>query len=308
MNTRTLLNLILACVAVLLVLVILYQPGLEQEPLAEPVTTIPADSITRIRVTRKERTPLSFVKTASGWQLTEEQALPASEFQLRALLGILGTRPERSYPDSALDLASAGLEPPQATLLLNDTVINIGNTEALQHNRYIQLGDTVYLVTDKYQHLLNADWTNFVERRLLPENAVLTGIELPGLSLTFTDDGQWQAVPPVESAEDTAAVQALVAQWQTANATYIRRYDGKATNASITLRLADNREPVTLYLHEQQPELVLARPDWGIQYHFPGNLRSTLLGLQSPGTTIDPETPRKPGQSSPPNNVPRPSP
>jgi hypothetical protein len=191
--------------------------------------------------------------------------------------------------------------------LLNDTVINIGNTEALQHLRYIQLDDTVYLVTDKYQHLINADWTNFVERRLLPENAVLTGLELPGLSLTFTGDGQWQAVPPVESAEDTAAVQALVVQWQTANATYIRRYDGKATNASITLRLADNREAVTLYLHEQEPELVLARPDWGIQYHFPGNLRSSLLGLPPPEATIDTDT-RKPGQVAPQNSIPRASP
>ena len=296
MGTRTLLNLILLCVAVVLVLVIFYQPGLEQEPLAPPLTTLSTDSIHSIRVTRKERTPLGFVKTARGWQLTGEHNLPASEFQLRALLGILDTRPDRSYPDSALDLAAAGLDPPQATLLLNDTVFYLGYTEPLQHKRYLRLDDSVYLVTDKYQHLLNADWSNFVERRLLPEHAVLTGVALPGLNLALDNDGQWQASPPV-SAENAAAIEALVARWQAANATYIRRYDGKASSKSITLVPADSSEPVTLYLLQEEPELVLARPDWGIQYHFPGNLGKTMLQLQTPETGIDPDS-RKQGTAT----------
>ena len=278
MNARILLNLILACVALLLVLVIFYQPGLEPEPLAPPITAIPTASISSIRVTRKERTPLTFTKSATGWQLENKQGLPASEFQLRALLGILGARPGRSYPTSALDLTSAGLEPPQATLLLDDTLIYIGNTEPLEHKRYVQYEDTVYLVTDKYQHLINADWTNFVYRRLLPENAELTTLQLPGLSLTLSNDQQWQTSPDNPDADYTA-IQALIAQWQAANARYIRRYDGTATPETITLKYADNSETLTLHLIEQEGELVLARPDWEIQYHFPGNMRDVLLDL-----------------------------
>ena len=278
MSTRTLLNLMLAGVALLLVLVVFYQPGLGPEPLAPPVTHIAADNISSIRVTRKERTPLTFTKSASGWQLQQKQDLPASEFQLRALLGILGTRPEHSYPTSALDLASAGLEPPQATLLLNDTLIYIGNTEPLEHKRYIQHEDTVYLVTDKYQHLINADWTNFVARRLLPENAGLTTLLLPDLSLTLGNDQQWQLSPDNPDA-DKMDIQALLAQWQAANARYIRRYDGAATAESITLKYANNTATITLHVVEQEGEFVLARPDWGIQYHFPGNMRDVLLGL-----------------------------
>jgi hypothetical protein len=284
MKARTLLNLILATVALLLVLVIFYQPGLQPEPLAPPITAIPAASISSIRVTRKERTPLTFTKSATGWLLENKQGLPASEFQLRALLGILGARPGRSYPTSALDLTSAGLEPPQATLLLDDTLIYIGNTEPLEHKRYVQYEDTVYLVTDKYQHLINADWTNFVDRRLLPENARLTTLLLPDLNLTLTDNQQWQLSPENPDASDMA-IQALVAQWQTANARYIRRFEGVAAPASITLQYADNSETITLHLIEQEGEFVLARPDWGIQYHFPGNMREVLLGLPAPEET-----------------------
>jgi hypothetical protein len=296
MKSRTLLNLTLATVALLLVLVVFYQPGLGPEPLAPPITRIVADSITSVRVTRKERTPLTFTKSATGWRLEQKQDLPASEFQLRALLGILGTRPARSYPGSALDLTSVGLDPPQATLLLNDTLIYIGNTEPLERKRYIQHEDTVYLVTDKYQHLINAGWTNFVDRRLLPENTELSTLQLPGLSLTLGNDQQWQLSPENPDADDSA-MQALVAQWQAANATYLRRYDGPATPELITLKFAADTETVTLYLIEQEAELVLARPDWGIQYHFPGHMRKLMLGLQAAETAIDPVN-GKPGEAT----------
>jgi len=289
MSSRTLLNLMLAGVALLLGLVVFYQPGLEEPSAAAPIANLSADSISSIRVTRKERTPLVFKKTASGWQLLKEQALPASEFQVRALLGIPGTRTGRSYPVSALDPGSVGLDPPQATLLLNDTLIDIGNTEPLDNKRYIRLVDTIYLVTDIYQHLINADWTNFVERRLLPAEAALTGIELPGLALTMDNDGQWQTSAEA-FADNAPAIQALVARWQATNASYIRRYDGTATTASITLTFSDDTEAVILYINEQATELVLARPDWGLQYHFPADMRTTLLGLSAPRATIEAAT------------------
>lgn len=286
MSSRTLLNLTLAGIAMLLGLLVLYQPGLEERSVAAPISTLSADSISSIRVTRKERMPLTFTKTASGWQLLKEQALPASAFQLRALLGIPGTRPERSYPVSALDLGSVGLEPPQATLLLDDTLITIGNTEPLERKRYIRHDDTVYLVTDIYQHLINADWTNFIERRLLPENAALKSIELPGLGLTLSDEQLWQAAPAAD-AGNAAAIQAIVAHWQDASATFIRRYDGTATDATITLTFSDDTDTMILYINEQSAELVLARPDWELQYHFPANMRKTLLGLTAPETAIE---------------------
>jgi hypothetical protein len=283
MSSRTLLNLMLAAVALLLGLLVFYQSGHDAKPVSSPITALSADSISSIRVTRKERTPLSFAKTSSGWQLLNEQPLPASKFQLQALLSVAGTRPDRSYPVSALDPGSAGLDPPQATLLLNDTVFYIGNTEPLDGKRYILHDDTVFLADDIYQHLINADWTNFVERRLLPENAALSSIELPGLSLTVNEAGNWQ---PSTAATDgnTIDTEDLVRQWKDASATYIRRYDGTATPVSVTLAFSDDTEPVTLYLNESQSELVLARPDWGLQYHLPAEMRTALLGLPDPDT------------------------
>ena len=289
MNTRTLLNLTLAGVAIALGLVITYKPGLAPPPVPASITGLPAGSITSIRVTRKERMPLNFVKTAGGWQLENHRALPASEFQLHALLGVLSARPGRSYPDKALNLADAGLDPPQATLLLNDTLIYIGGTTPLDRLRYVQYGNTVYLLNDTYQHLVNADWTNFVDRRLVPADAVLTGLQLPDFTLTRDYEQQWQ-VSPASTDGQTASLDAFMDNWQAAAATYIRRHGGAAEGTPIILTLAGNRPAVKLYLAAREPELILTRPDWGIQYYFPGNMSDTLLGLPADSTTDEPPT------------------
>ena len=289
MSRRTLLNLSLAAVAIALGLVITYKPGLVPPPVPESITGLSADSITSIRVTRKERMPLNFVKTAGGWQLENHRALPASEFQLHALLGVLSARPGRSYPDKALNLADAGLDPPQATLLLNDTLIYIGGTTPLDRLRYVQYGNTVYLLNDTYQHLVNADWTNFVDRRLVPADAVLTGLQLPDFTLKRDNEQQWQ-VSPASTDGQTAGLDAFMDNWQAAAATYIRRHDGAAEGTPIILTLADNRPAVKLYLAAREPELILTRPDWGIQYYFPGNMSDTLLGLPADSTTDEPPT------------------
>jgi hypothetical protein len=287
MNTRTLLNLMLAGVAIVLGLVIFYKPGLEPAAVPESITQLTADSITRIRVTRKERMPLNFVKTGSGWQLENHRELPASEFQLHALLGILSARPARSYPDSALNLAEAGLDPPQATLLLNDTLVYIGGTTPLDRQRYVRYGNTVYLLNDTYQHLVNADWTNFVDRRLVPADAVLTGLQLPDFTLTRDDEQHWR-ISPAGTEAATASLDNLVKNWQAADATYIRRHDGATDGTPIVLTLADNRPAVKLYLTTREPELILTRPAWGIQYYFPGNMSITLLDLPAHATTEEP--------------------
>lgn len=292
MNTRTLLNLTLAGVATVLGLVIFYKPGLAPPPVPETITQVSAESITRIRVTRKERMPLNFVKGDSGWQLENHRVLPASEFQLHAVLGILSARPGHSYPDDALNLAEAGLDPPLATLLLNDTLINIGGTTPLDRQRYVQHGNTVYLLNDTYQHLVNADWTNFVDRRLVPADAVLTGLQLPDFTLTRNDEQHWQ-VSPASRDSDTVGLETFVQNWQSADATYIRRFDGDApAGQPVILTLAGNRPAVKLYLAAREPELILTRPDWGIQYYFPGHMSATLLGL--PADTGSDEPPTQP--------------
>ncbi|NOR41460.1 MAG: DUF4340 domain-containing protein [Gammaproteobacteria bacterium] len=287
MSSRSLLNLALILVAVSLGLVVFYKPGLEPEPAPQSVTALNPETVTSIHVSRTIREPLSFTRDGDSWMLAGDPELPASEFQIPSLLSILQAATTRSYPAASLDLEAVGLQPPQAVLTLDDTVFSIGLTTALDNKRYIQLEDTVYLVDDKYQHLLNGGRTNFIGRKLLPANSSLTRLQLPDKTLSLNEEGQWQ-LTPADPAVSSADIQALIKNWENGRATYVKNYDGAAATATITLETSDSSGPVTLHLIRKSPDFVLARPDWGIQYHLQGQLGNALLGIQDPAPDKNP--------------------
>jgi hypothetical protein len=289
MSSRTLLNLALFCLAGLLILIVVYRPGIAPEPVPQTLTALTGDGITRIRVTRTTREPMTFTRHADNWVLAGSSELPASDFQIRSLLAILQAHSSRSYPADSLDLAALGLEPPQATLMLDDTRFDIGLTEALDNMRYVQTGDTVFLVTDRYQHLINADWSSFVERKLLPANASLTRLQLPKLELSLTADHQWQ-LSPADPTVSAAALQSLVSNWEQATAYYVRRYQDNAGSQTVTLEFSGTAAPVTFHIISQTPEFILARPDRGIVYHLQSEMEQTLLALPGNMQTTDTET------------------
>jgi len=281
MAARNLLNLALVAIAIILGLLVYFKPGLEPEPAPQRLTTLldPEEAI-GIHIERITRDPLSFIKRDGHWYLTAgERELPASDFQLQDLLHLLETTSTRRYAAESVDLKAIGLEPPQATVTINDVKFLFGNTETLENNRYALVDKTVHLIDDRYQHLVNADWTNFVERKLVPADKIIRTLQLPEMTLTFTDRNQWQLSParPDVSAD---AVQQLADHWKNASALYARRYDGSASDETITLELSDMPEPLTFKVIAHSPELILARPDWGIQYHFSGEMEENLLSLQ----------------------------
>jgi hypothetical protein len=283
MSTRSLLNLGLAILALVLVLVVIYKPGLEPEAIPQSITTLAGtDEVTSIHIERGTRPPLSFIKRDGNWYLSGEAGdRPAAEFQVQALLRVLQATSDNSYPADSLDLGSLGLQPPQATVTLGTVEILFGATEALEDRRYVQINKSVYLINDQYQHLITAERSNFIARKLLAGRGVITRLELPDKTLAYTEDKQWQLTP--EDNEVSAdAVQQLVDNWQNATAMYVRDYDGKETEESVNLHTRDQDDPVTLGIISRTPHLILARPDWGIQYHMPDNIENTLFTLQEP--------------------------
>jgi hypothetical protein len=289
MSSRGLLNLAMAGIAIGLGLVTWFRPGLEPTTTQQPLTTLSPVEVNHIQVSRLQRPELAFTRQAETWLLAGDPPLPASPFQVQGLLALLQARTERHYPADSLDLQGLGLDPPQASVILDDnTTFLIGNTEPLDNMRYVQYGTTVYLVEDHYQHLINADRTNFIERRLLDEDASITRLALPDLTLTQDADGHWEAHPD-KPAVSAAAVRQLLVYWQQASALYVRPYAPKPASSRITLELANSETPIVFELLADKPELILARPDLGIQYHFSQAIGERLLEFMEtvPGAPAD---------------------
>jgi len=285
MSARTLLNLGLAVLAVALVLVVIYRPGLKPEAIPQPIITgLAPDSVVSITVTREPRAQLTFTRQADHWYLfTGEHELPAAEFQINALLRLLQSTTDSRYPAASLDLVQLGLEPPLAKVIFNEQEIRFGATEALQQRRYLQINDSVYLIADQYQHLVNAEPTNFVARELLAERGAITRLELPALTLSQSAGTNWQLDPADDSA-GADALQQLIDSWQNASALYVSGYDGAETTEQVTIHTTGQTEPLVLQVISHAPDLILARTDWGIRYHLASGLEGSLFALPEADT------------------------
>ncbi len=283
MGPRSLLNLGLVALLVALLLVAYFRPGLEPVPAAQPLTTHPDPaSVTRLHIERPNRESLTFSKDGDLWYLAMAgRRLPAADFQVRALLRLLGATSVRSYPADTLDLAALGLDPPRATIGIDDLSVHLGATEALEQKRYARIGDRVHLINDQYQHLVTADWATFVSGRLLATRGPITRLELPGMTLSYHDDRHWQVEPELAGAS-ADALQGLIDNWQSATALYVQAYTGPASGEGVTLHTRDSDKPLSLQLVSRTPDLILARPDWGIQYHLSGGVEAGLFSLTEP--------------------------
>lgn len=279
MGRRLLLNLLLLVVATALAVFIYLKPDQTTDTDVTAISDLDPEQVSSIRITRLQAGPLAFNKRDGQWTIEHQPELPADDFQVSTLLSLPGAKTGRYYPADSLDLKSMGLLPPQATAMLDDEQFDLGTTNPLDRRRYVLSGTTVYLVADRFQHLLNAGYSNFVEHKLLPVGAVITGLSLPGLVLTLEDNNHWLLQPdnPAVSAD---AIRALIGQWENSRALYVRDYDG-SDGETVHVALQGVTEPVDFILLAQEAEIILARPDWGIQYHLTSEAGGGLLGLQT---------------------------
>jgi hypothetical protein len=303
MSTRTLLNLVLLIIALGLALLAWFKPGVQPVDAPRPITTaIAPEQTASITVERLNRDPLSFSKRNGRWfLLADNRELPAADFQVHALLRLLEATATRDYPAGSLDLASLGLQPPQARVAMDEVDFRFGTTDALNNQRYVQVGDTVYLINDQYQHLINADWPNFISRQLLEGRGAITRLELPDMTLAYADDGHWRLEPDQQGVSADAR-QALIENWQNATALLTRRYADVAGDGTVTLHTRDSDQPLVLRIVSRSPDLVLARADWGIQYQLPGSEADSLFTLPQPApepTTESPDSAATPASQSP---------
>jgi hypothetical protein len=282
MSARTWLNLLMLAAVLALAAVTFYKPGIEPEPELPPLTTLDSATVQRIELVRGE-TALTLERRDKSWWIAGDTPLPADPLQVDMLLRLPGDRPERSYAAAELDLAKLKLIPGQSRLRFDTTEFVFGDTDPLQGLRYVQIGDRVHLIRDSYQNILQGGRTQLTSRRLLPEDADITALELPGLTLRKQDNGVW-GVGPAPERLSADAPQKLVQAWNNASALWVRSYQPAEGSKPITLTLADGTQ-IRFELRQAEGETLLARPDLGLQYQLPEESARPLLELEVPVET-----------------------
>jgi len=141
----------LALLVALLGAAVYAQLARERSALLQPVTSLDTAAVRRIdivcaAVCRSRR----FERSPAGWQMLEPYQKPASAAAIARLLAVARAPARVRLNLRDYDLSKLGLAPPLLTLRLDDTVIELGDEDPIEHDRYIRVGSELLRVPDRF--------------------------------------------------------------------------------------------------------------------------------------------------------------
>ncbi|KHD11507.1 hypothetical protein PN36_09675 [Candidatus Thiomargarita nelsonii] len=282
MRQRWLLN--LALLLVILVLAALVFSTIEKEenkPESPKLTDIKKEQVQNIRLERADKEAIFLMKDALGfWQMTAPFNLPAKHFYIDRLLQFLSVRDYKQL-EGELNLADFKLEPPLASIKFDQLTVAFGNNSPIGYGqRYVQIKEKVYLLTDNLYNIVSGDALAFASLSLLGNNPKITELKMPDYHLILKE-GKWTLNSTFSSDEvDTSAdaISALIDNWQKASAVSVAPYHADSSaQGEIDITLLD--QVLHFSIVSTTPDLVLAQAEKGVQYKFYVNQVDQLLHL-----------------------------
>lgn len=285
MGSRSLLNLGLLIVVALLAALAFWEPGKTPPPKAETLTGLDPATIQRVRIARPGQPTIIAERDGAHWQLLAPFEARANGYRFDSLVRV-AEAPTRAWFPATGDLEAYGLDAPQVVLELDEVTLRFGATTPVDGLRYLQRDDTVFTVGDTHFYHLVGDVGTFVDRRLLPEGAEVTAIELPGATLARGETG-WQVSPePPDISADAVATWAD--NWQRARAIEVKQLEGETPEGEIVrVVLEQSAEAIEFIATLIGGERVLVRPDLGLAYHLPESVAQGLFEPPPPPAETD---------------------
>jgi hypothetical protein len=220
---------------------------------------------------------LGLKRGTEGWDLESPINWPAHDTNVGRLVSILNFETNALADAADVDLAQLGLQPPHASIRFNDTLLQFGTTNNIGDRRYVMQDTTLFLIPDVHLAFVAGGLSALVDRRLLPRHAEITSLQLPGLEIRLDENKHWYSNHAVEFAQ--ARLVQMVANWQDLQATRISHFDlGLKPQQLIEVGLAD-AQALEFLLMSEDPEIVIAHPNIGLQYHFRSDYYDQLISI-----------------------------
>ncbi len=253
-----------------------YQVETDGQVDAASITQLKPQEIDSIRIETADQT-IQLQKQDSRWQITQPLAWLANNIAAERLATLANTPFSSNLEKDQIDLSTLGLRIPKAVVTLNQQPIYFGDVNRIGNRRYLLVDPMIYLVNDIHYAFISQGVGGLVDKRLLPPALDLRSLQFPSFQLQREQQG-WSA-----SVEDkpTEQITRLLENWQQTEARSIRDYDKTLTPLSkVKVGLQDG-DRLEFYLLSIKPEIILARPDLNLQYHFSEQLYYDLLSLDS---------------------------
>lgn len=285
MRTRLLINLVLLLGVLALGAFYWFKPATMDQPM-KPISTIERADIERIRVERPDEPTIDLEKQNDDWRLLAPLQADAEDSRVGSILLLPLSASESRFPAAHQQLAKFGLEPAQLTITFDSKKFVIGDASPLNdQQRYVLYDDHVHLIDSRLYQRLNAPLTYYVNPSLTPPDSQLTRIRLPDGVLSQRGE-EWHVVP--ERLSDSP--DSVAESWQTARATYVKTHDSSTSEYSneVTLEFAEH-ESISYRIVETMPQIILAQPEQGLQYHLRSDMAEDLLLVEMASEDTPPD-------------------
>jgi Domain of unknown function (DUF4340) len=280
MNSRTLTNIIL--LFVLLAFIGFYINSKNKAPDIQRLTTLSLDEINNIQIPRDGKTDIVLQKQTdlngkAIWHMVKPYAIKAHQFRANTLLGLSQLPIDESFDSRTLNLQHYALDKPRARIVFNKTEISFGKTNPLNNQRYLKTDNKLVLVSDETYPLVSAQPATFVDLMLLPEKNI-SALALADLQIEKMQGAHWKSSSKALSANALTAdqIQTVLQNWRGAQAFAVHRYMPRKKLGMIKITFEDT--VIDFELSDDDPWLILARPDLGIEYHLDSSQKENLFG------------------------------
>ncbi len=209
---------------------------------------------------------IRLVSDGDTWVIEAPINWPAQQTNVQRLLAIVDLEADALGDAVGIDLAPLGLHQPVATLRFNGSELQFGTNNNIGARRYAMIDSKIYLLPDAHLPFISQGLAGVVDRHLLPQGYNLQSLQLPDFDVRRDGDTGWHStqVPGITSAR----LSQLVTNWQSLEALRITGFTPTTDPLQVIhLELADD-QILELLLVSNDPEVVIANPLIGLQYHF----------------------------------------
>lgn len=295
MSKRNLINLVLLVLVAILVMLVVYEPGIEEETIHK-LTALQRSDVKKITINRIGTMQVILEKEQDRWFMREPYVMPANAFKVETIVEMVAAQSHARYPVTGQDLKPYGLDQPRVTVVFNDQHrLDFGGIEPLKQRRYMRYQDTLHVVTDRFFHNLSINETDYLEHNLFPDKPKISKLVLPGLTLTLMN-GQWQTEPKVENYSNDQGNE-LIDNWLYANAVQMAEYKPDKPAQQVNVYIEGQDTPIVFDVLREKQSFSLGRADLGLQYQFTAAKENDLLRLPAKITAETSEPENQPAAS-----------
>lgn len=284
MIKRWLVNLGLLLLIAGIVAFLYLRPQPEQDgSAAHEISDLKLGDFSKVSIEFPAKAPVAFEKIDGYWQMTKPYQARADQISVQRILSIVAASSREKFITD--DLAKFGLDQPKLKLKLDEKEFLFGTYNPVSGEQYVAFGGAVYLLDAIYSESAGIQVVEMIDKAPLKPTEKIAGFDFSRLEQWEEIrlnidllDGKWKASATNAKPVQDEMNEWLEIAWKRTPAKSVEPYepDRTATYPSFEVKLAGGGK-VHFDKIQESPELLLARPDEGLIYHFAPDIGFSML-------------------------------